>query len=133
MNQLFDRLPDRLFSPLASANRRIYEALLLDRLPLFFDRIHSDVFLSRDTVRQEIEERLAVMAAAWQEEADALPVETLTPEPEGNPAVQTYRRLDRRGDRRLPGPDHGAAVGRHSLGEPDGDRPLGPGAVSRQW
>jgi hypothetical protein len=58
MTQLFDRIPDRLFSPLASANRRIYGALLLDLYPLFFDRIHADVFPSRETVRQEIEERL---------------------------------------------------------------------------
>jgi len=93
MTQLFDRLPDRLFSPLASANRRIYGALLLDLYPLFFDQIHADVFPSRDTVRQEIEERLAVMAAAWQEEPDAAPVPAPTSEPEGNPAAQAYRRL----------------------------------------
>jgi hypothetical protein len=97
MTQLFDRLPDRLFSPLASANRRIYGALLLDLYPLFFDQIHADVFPSRDTVRQEIEERLAVMAAAWQEEPDASPVLTPVPAPtsesEVNPAAQAYRRL----------------------------------------
>jgi Wadjet protein JetA len=97
MTQLFDRLPDRLFSPLASANRRIYGTLLLDLYPLFFDQIHADVFPSRDTVRQEIEERLAVMAAAWQEEPDAAPVQAPVPvpatEPETNPASQAYRRL----------------------------------------
>ena len=71
MTQLFDRLPDRLFSPLASANRRTYGALLLDLYPLFFDQIHADIFPSRETVRHEIEERLAVLAVAWQEEADA--------------------------------------------------------------
>lgn len=71
MTQLFDRLPERLFSPLASANRRTYGALLLDLYPLFFDQIHADIFPSRETVRHEIEERLAVLAVAWQEEADA--------------------------------------------------------------
>ena len=70
MTQLFDRLPDRLFSPLASGNRRTYGALLLDLYPLFFDQIHADVFPSRETVRHEIEERLAVMAVAWQEEVE---------------------------------------------------------------
>jgi len=74
MTQLFDLLPDRLFSPLASANRRTYGALLLDLYPLFFDQIHADVFPSRETVRHEIEERLAVMAVAWQEEAELNPV-----------------------------------------------------------
>ncbi len=93
MTQLFDRVPDRLFSPLASANRRIYGTLLLDLYPLFFDQIHSDVFPSRETVRQEIEERLAVMAAAWQEESDSAPVPAPTTEPEVNPAAQAYRRL----------------------------------------
>ena len=97
MTQLFDRLPDRLFSPLASANRRIYGALLLDLYPLFFDQIHADVFPSRDTVRQEIEERLAVMAATWQEEPDAASVPAPVPAPaaetEVNPAAQAYRRL----------------------------------------
>ena len=79
MTQLFDRLPDRLFSPLASANRRTYGALLLDLYPLFFDQIHADIFPSRETVRHEIEERLAVLAVAWQEEADAevLPTGTM--------------------------------------------------------
>jgi len=93
MTRLFDRLPDRLFSPLASANRRIYGALLLDLYPLFFDQIHADVFPSRDTVRQEIEERLAVMAAAWQEEPDAASAPNPATEPETNPAAQAYRRL----------------------------------------
>ncbi|MGE5155490.1 MAG: Wadjet anti-phage system protein JetA family protein, partial [Bdellovibrio bacteriovorus] len=93
MTQLFDRLPDRLFSPLASANRRIYGALLLDLYPLFFDQIHADVFPSRDTVRQEIEERLAVMAAAWQEEPDAASIPVSPAEPEATPAAQAYRRL----------------------------------------
>ena len=93
MSQLFDRVPERLFSPLASANRRIYGALLLDLYPLFFDQIHSDVFPSRETVRQEIEERLAVMAAAWQEEPDAVRTQAPLAEPEVNPAAQAYRRL----------------------------------------
>jgi len=93
MNQLFDRLPDRLFSPLASANRRIYGALLLDLYPLFFDQIHADVFPSRDTVRQEIEERLAVMAAAWQEEPDAASTSVPAMDSDTNPAALAYRRL----------------------------------------
>jgi hypothetical protein len=65
MTLLFDRVSDRLFSPLASANRHIYAGLLLDLYPLFFDQIHADVFPSREAVRREIEERLAVMAASW--------------------------------------------------------------------
>ena len=87
MTQLFDRIPDRLFSPLASANRRIYAALLLDLYPLFFDQIHADVFPSRETVRQEIEERLAVMAVAWQEEPEPLT------QSDNNPAALAYNRL----------------------------------------
>lgn len=98
MTQLFDRVPDRLFSPLASANRRTYGVLLLDLYPLFFDQIHADVFPSRETVRHEIEERLAVMAVAWQEEqepdADALSAPlTSASEHEFTPAALVYRRL----------------------------------------
>jgi hypothetical protein len=89
MNHLFERISDRLFSPLASANRRIYSALLLDLYPLFFDRIHSDVFPSRDTVRQEIEERLAVMSVVWQEELEPM----AESESGSNPAALAYRRL----------------------------------------
>jgi len=89
MSHLFDRIPDRLFSPLASANRHIYAALILDLYPLFFDQIHADVFPSRETVRQEIEERLAVMSAIWQEESEP----SLQPEPDANPAALSYRRL----------------------------------------
>ncbi|MGB7549957.1 MAG: Wadjet anti-phage system protein JetA family protein, partial [Chromatiaceae bacterium] len=96
MTQLFDRVPDRLFSPLASANRRTYGALLLDLYPLFFDQIHADVFPSRETVRHEIEERLAVMAVAWQEEQEP-DAEALTAPPAGEhevtPAALAYRRL----------------------------------------
>lgn len=88
MSQLFDRIPDRLFSPLASANRQVYAGLLLDLYPLFFDQVHEDVFPSRETVRREIEERLAVMAASWQEEGDAP-----APDAEGTPAALAYRRL----------------------------------------
>jgi len=65
MNHLFDRLPERLFSPLASANQRIYAALLIDLYALFFDQIHADVFPSRETVRYEIEEHLARIALVW--------------------------------------------------------------------
>lgn len=89
MPELFDRLPDRLFSPLASANRRIYGALLLDLYPLFFDQIHADVFPSRDTVRYEIEEHLARVALIWQEEGD----EDAPGVDEASPAATIYRRL----------------------------------------
>ncbi len=89
MNQLFDRIPDRLFSPLSGGNRRIYAALILDLYPLFFDQIHSDVFPSKETVRHEIEERLAVMSIIWQEEAD----QNSAGEPDSTPAVTAYRRL----------------------------------------
>ena len=88
MTLLFDRVSDRLFSPLASANRHIYAGLLLDLYPLFFDQIHADVFPSRETVRREIEERLAVMAASWQDEAEAP-----SPETDTTPAALAYRRL----------------------------------------
>lgn len=88
MTHLFDRVSDRLFSPLASANRHIYAGLLLDLYPLFFDQIHADVFPSRETVRREIEERLAVMAASWQDEAEAP-----SPETDTTPAALAYRRL----------------------------------------
>ena len=88
MTHLFDRVSDRLFSPLASANRHIYAGLLLDLHPLFFDQIHADVFPSRETVRREIEERLAVMAASWQDEAEAP-----SPETDTTPAALAYRRL----------------------------------------
>ncbi|MFZ5619693.1 MAG: Wadjet anti-phage system protein JetA family protein [Pseudomonadota bacterium] len=87
MNHLFDRISDKLFSPLASANRRIYAALILDLYPLFFDQIHADVFPARETVRQEIEERLAVMSMVWQEEPEP------AQENDGNPALAAYRRL----------------------------------------
>ncbi|WP_200373913.1 Wadjet anti-phage system protein JetA family protein [Thiocystis violacea] len=88
MSQLFDRVSDRLFSPLASANRQVYAGLLLDLYPLFFDQVHEDVFPSRETVRREIEERLAVMAASWQDEADPTAQEA-----DGTPAALAYRRL----------------------------------------
>jgi len=93
MKQLFDRIPDRLFSPLSGGNRRIYAALILDLYPLFFDQIHSDVFPSRETVRHEIEERLAVMSVIWQEEAD----QSSVGESDSTPAVMAYRRLLRAG------------------------------------
>jgi hypothetical protein len=35
MSHLFDHISDRLFSPLASANRYIYSSVLLDLDPLF--------------------------------------------------------------------------------------------------
>jgi len=44
-------------------------------------------------VRQEIEERLAVMAAAWQEEPEAVSAQAPVTDPDGNPAAQAYRRL----------------------------------------
>ena len=98
MHALFDRVPERLFSPLAGTNRRIYGALLLDLYPLFFDQVHADVFPSRETVRHEIEERLAVQAAVWQQEADlddgAGPAEPETRlQPDATPAAAAYRRL----------------------------------------
>jgi hypothetical protein len=95
MHTLFDRLPERLFSPLAGANRRIYGALLLDLYPLFFDQVHADVFPSRETVRHEIEERLAVQAVVWQQEADTddAPTDRAEPPAELTPAAAAYRRL----------------------------------------
>lgn len=88
MPHLFERVCDRLFSPLASTNRHVYAGLLLDLYPLFFDQIHADVFPSRETVRGEIEERLAVMSARWQDEGD-----TPATEADVTPAAMAYRRL----------------------------------------
>jgi hypothetical protein len=64
LTRLFDGISDRLFSPLVSANREIWPALARDLCPLLFDRIHADVFPSRETVRQEIEQRLGVPSGA---------------------------------------------------------------------
>jgi len=89
MNQLFDRVPEKLFSPLSGGNRRIYAALILDLYPLFFDQIHSDVFPSKETVRYEIEERLAVMSVVWQDEND----QNISMDTDSAPSVLAYRRL----------------------------------------
>lgn len=89
MNQLFDRVPEKLFSPLSGGNRRIYAALILDLYPLFFDQIHSDVFPSKETVRYEIEERLAVMSVVWQDEND----QNVSMDADSAPSVLAYRRL----------------------------------------
>lgn len=89
MNQLFDLVPERLFSPLSGGNRRVYASLILDLYPLFFDQIHSDVFPSKDTVRHEIEERLATMSMVWQVEDEA----SFSQERDGNYPSIAYRRL----------------------------------------
>lgn len=89
MNQLFDRVPERLFSPLSGGNRRIYASLILDLYPLFFDQIHADVFPSKETVRHEIEERLAAMSFAWQDEEDKLSIQ----DKDYNYPAIAYRRL----------------------------------------
>ncbi|MEW7996256.1 MAG: hypothetical protein G8D90_14435 [gamma proteobacterium symbiont of Clathrolucina costata] len=89
MEQLFERLPERLFSPLSGGNRRVYAALILDLYPLFFDQIHADVFPSKDTVRHEIEERLATMSIVWQVEEEA----PYSQERDGNYPSIAYRRL----------------------------------------
>ena len=89
MNQLFDRLHERIFSPLSGGNRRIFASLILDLYPLFFDQIHSDVFPSKETVRHEIEERLAAMSFSWQEEDDKLLIQD---KDDNYPAI-AYRRL----------------------------------------
>jgi hypothetical protein len=99
MQTPFDRLPERLFSPLAGPNRRIYGALLMDLYGLFFDQVHADVFPSRASVRHEIEELLAVQAVVWHQEADAddapgraEPAPAAMPG-EVTPAAAAYRRL----------------------------------------
>ncbi|MCM8857109.1 MAG: DUF5716 family protein [Candidatus Thiodiazotropha sp.] len=86
---MFERLPERLFSPLSGGNRRVYAALILDLYPLFFDQIHADVFPSKETVRHEIEERLATMSLVWQVE-DEVP---FSQERDGNYSSIAYRRL----------------------------------------
>ena len=49
MSHLFERIPDRLFSPLSSANQHVYSTLILDLYPLFFDQIHAgSTFLKED-------------------------------------------------------------------------------------
>ena len=89
MNQLFDRIPERLFSPLSGGNRRIYASLILDLYPLFFDQIHADVFPSKETVRHEIEERLSAMTYSWQDDEDR----SLIQEKDDNYPAIAYRRL----------------------------------------
>ena len=89
MSQLFERVPERLFSPLSGGNKRIYASLILDLYPLFFDQIHADVFPSKETVRCEIEERLAVMSIAWQSEDD----QPLLKDRDNNYPALAYRRL----------------------------------------
>jgi len=89
MSQLFERVPERLFSPLSSGNRRIYASLILDLYPLFFDQIHADVFPSKETVRSEIEERLSVMSIVWQNEDDQM----LPQDKDNNYPAIAYRRL----------------------------------------
>ncbi|MEW8309520.1 MAG: hypothetical protein G8D88_20530, partial [gamma proteobacterium symbiont of Ctena orbiculata] len=89
MDQLFDRIHERLFSPLSGGNRRIFASLILDLYPLFFDQIHSDVFPSKETVRHEIEERLAAMSFSWQEEDD----KALIQDKDDNYPAIAYRRL----------------------------------------
>ncbi len=89
MNQLFDRVPVRLFSPLSGGNRRIYATLILDLYPLFFDQIHADVFPSKETVRHEIEERLAAMSFSWQDDDE----QSLPHERDNNYPAIAYRRL----------------------------------------
>jgi len=89
VDQLFDRLHERLFSPLSGGNRRIFASLILDLYPLFFDQIHSDVFPSKETVRHEIEERLAAISFSWQEEDD----KALIQDKDDNYPAIAYRRL----------------------------------------
>lgn len=92
MQALFNRLPSRLFSPLSGVNRDVYTNLLLDLYPLFFDRIHVDVFPSRDTVRFEIEEQFARLTLVWQEESEDVG-ELGHLGDEGPLAATIYRRL----------------------------------------
>jgi len=89
MNQLFESIPERLFSPLSGGNRRIYASLILDLYPLFFDQIHADVFPSKETVRHEIEERLATMSFSWQDDDEQ---SALQDKDNNYPAI-AYRRL----------------------------------------
>jgi hypothetical protein len=56
---------------------------------LFFDQIHADVFPSKETVRHEIEERLAAMTFSWQDDEDKL----LIQEKDDNYPAIAYRRL----------------------------------------
>jgi len=66
---LFSRLPANLFAPLAGPNRAFYSEVLLGLYPLFFEHEHHEVFPSRETVRAEIEERVARMVRLqWAEE-----------------------------------------------------------------
>ena len=58
---LFSRIPEHLFAPLAGPNRAVYSEVLLSLYPLFFEHDHHEVFPSRETVRAEIEERVARM------------------------------------------------------------------------
>lgn len=73
---LFSRLPENLFAPLAGPNRAVYSEVLLSLYPLFFEHEHQDVFPSRETVRAEIEERVARMVRLqWATEEGEDPVD----------------------------------------------------------
>ncbi|MBK1672155.1 hypothetical protein CKO35_02335 [Ectothiorhodospira shaposhnikovii] len=92
MAELFERLPDNLFSPLTGPNRQVYGRLLLELHPLFFEQIHAEVFPSRETVRADLEEiltRLAVSELA--EEMD--PAEAAEGVLDQGLAQRVYRRL----------------------------------------
>ena len=87
MSKIFERLPDKIFSPLASQNRKIYASLLIELYPLFFDQIHPNIYPSRETVRFEIEDRLAAMKMEWLDEEDDFNLA------DSSPASTIYRRL----------------------------------------
>ena len=77
-----------------------------------------------------------MMAAAWQEEPDAVTGAGRSRRARGQPRgpglpPAARRRLDRGGGGGLPGAGHGPPGGRHPLGEPDGGGPPGPGLLRR--
>lgn len=78
---IFGQLHSDIFRPLASANRHIYQDILVFLYDMFFDEDAPDVYPTKESVQQEIEERLARMARLeWvaEEDDDSAPVNTVS-------------------------------------------------------
>lgn len=67
---MFNKLPDRIFSPLAGKNRQIYECVLLDLIPDLFGEIDGNlVFPRREMIFATIEQTLSQFEKVeWQDE-----------------------------------------------------------------
>lgn len=67
---MFNKLPDRIFSPLAGKNRQLYERVLLDLIPDLFGEIDGNlIFPRREMIFATIEESLSRLERfEWQDE-----------------------------------------------------------------